>query len=178
MEKSMRNGWFLCETCGRLDCSLQLEGLDICISFIDDVFYASDTDAHQAAGAKGSLSKEPQLEAQDPQIKDECPPNSNSPDSQTDPSTRDILEVVFSSESSSTTGAPDDVERAGGFGARDDIGSFLPVAMDSTDFEASLRDAREFEGPQHDVSHPGLGWTEPRKPESGALTSPLPDVFV
>ena len=39
----------------------------------------------------------------------------------------------------------DDVERAGGLGARDEIGSFLPVAMDSTDFEASLRDARDFE---------------------------------
>lgn len=30
----------------------------------------------------------------------------------------------------------DDVMRAGGFGARDDIGCFLPVASDSTDFEA------------------------------------------
>ena len=36
----------------------------------------------------------------------------------------------------------DDVMRAGGFGAKDDIGSLLPTAMDSTDFEASLRDAR------------------------------------
>nr|XP_019706040.1 uncharacterized protein LOC105045582 isoform X2 [Elaeis guineensis] len=54
----------------------------------------------------------------------------------------------------------DDVIRAGGFGARDDISSFLPVAIDSTDFEASLRDARDFEEPQEEISRPGLGWTE------------------
>ncbi|XP_020522237.1 uncharacterized protein LOC18433330 isoform X2 [Amborella trichopoda] len=52
----------------------------------------------------------------------------------------------------------DDVVRAGGFGATDDIGSFLPVAVDSTDFEASLRDARDYEEPQGEVSRPGLGW--------------------
>ncbi|KAH7853795.1 hypothetical protein Vadar_006709 [Vaccinium darrowii] len=54
----------------------------------------------------------------------------------------------------------DDVMRAGGFGARDDISSFLPVASDSTDFEASLRDAREYEDPQEGICRPGLGWTE------------------
>ena len=54
----------------------------------------------------------------------------------------------------------DDVMRAGGFGARDDIGSFLPVAIDSTDFEASLRDARDFEEPQGEIPRPGLGWKE------------------
>ncbi|KAF9593858.1 hypothetical protein IFM89_025649 [Coptis chinensis] len=54
----------------------------------------------------------------------------------------------------------DDVVRAGGFGARDDIGSFLPVAIDSTDFEASLRDARDYEEPQGETNRPGLGWTE------------------
>ncbi|XP_020243764.1 uncharacterized protein LOC109822018 isoform X2 [Asparagus officinalis] len=54
----------------------------------------------------------------------------------------------------------DDVMRAGGFGARDDIGSFLPAAIDSTDFEASLRDARDFEEPQGETLRPGLGWTE------------------
>ncbi|MCI26280.1 hypothetical protein A2U01_0047475, partial [Trifolium medium] len=54
---------------------------------------------------------------------------------------------------------PDDVIRAGGFGARDDISSFLPVASDSTDFEASIRDARGYEEPQGEVSRPGLGWT-------------------
>lgn len=54
----------------------------------------------------------------------------------------------------------DDVMRAGGFGARDDISSFLPVASDSTDFEASLRDAREYEEPQKDICRPGLGWKD------------------
>ncbi|MFQ6631791.1 hypothetical protein Gotur_008408 [Gossypium turneri] len=54
----------------------------------------------------------------------------------------------------------DDVIRAGGFGARDDIGSFLPVASDSTDFEASIRDARDYEEPQGDIHRPGLGWRE------------------
>ncbi|WOK96805.1 hypothetical protein Cni_G05513 [Canna indica] len=54
----------------------------------------------------------------------------------------------------------DDVIRAGGLGARDDISSVLPVAIDSTDFEASLRDARDFEEPQGQIRRPGLGWTE------------------
>ncbi|KAI3980407.1 hypothetical protein MKX01_003946 [Papaver californicum] len=71
----------------------------------------------------------------------------------------------------------EDVIRAGGFGARDDIGSFLPVAMDSTDFEASIRDARGYEDEEEEDSvinqdpattiqeqggqskRPGLGWT-------------------
>lgn len=52
----------------------------------------------------------------------------------------------------------DDVMRAGGFGAKDDIGSLLPTAMDSTDFEASLRDARDFEGEKEQPSRPGLGY--------------------
>lgn len=54
----------------------------------------------------------------------------------------------------------DDVMRAGGYGARDDISSFLPVASDSTDFEASLRDARDYEEPQKDICRPGLGWKD------------------
>ena len=54
----------------------------------------------------------------------------------------------------------DDVMRAGGFGARDDISSFLPVASDSTDFEASLCEARDFEEPQKDIFRPGLGWKD------------------
>ncbi|XP_022766632.1 uncharacterized protein LOC111311486 [Durio zibethinus] len=54
----------------------------------------------------------------------------------------------------------EDVIRAGGFGARDDISSFLPVASDWTDFEASIRDARDYEEPQGDVCRPGLGWRE------------------
>lgn len=60
---------------------------------------------------------------------------------------------------------PDDVIRAGGFGARDDISSFLPVASDSTDFEASIRDALDYEEPQGKVSRPGLGWNELTKGE-------------
>ncbi|CAN6346331.1 unnamed protein product [Urochloa humidicola] len=52
----------------------------------------------------------------------------------------------------------EDVMRAGGFGAKDDIGSLLPTAVDSTDFEASLRDARDFEGEKEAPAHPGLGW--------------------
>ncbi|KAI7992110.1 hypothetical protein LOK49_LG12G02705 [Camellia lanceoleosa] len=57
----------------------------------------------------------------------------------------------------------DDVIRAGGFGARDGIGSFLPVASDSTDFEASLRDARDYEDPQEEICRPGLGFTKATK---------------
>ncbi|KAF9600709.1 hypothetical protein IFM89_011380 [Coptis chinensis] len=49
----------------------------------------------------------------------------------------------------------DDVVRAGGFGARDDLGSLLPVAIESTDFEASLRDARDYEEPQGERNSPG-----------------------
>ncbi|XVF56204.1 hypothetical protein PTKIN_Ptkin06aG0099500 [Pterospermum kingtungense] len=55
---------------------------------------------------------------------------------------------------------PEEVIRAGGFGARDDISSFLPVASDWTDFEASIRDAKDYEEPQGDVHRPGLGWRE------------------
>ncbi|KAG7554034.1 hypothetical protein ISN44_As11g003220 [Arabidopsis suecica] len=52
----------------------------------------------------------------------------------------------------------EDVIRAGGFGAKDDIGSFLPVASDSTDFEESLRSARDYEEAQPEVQRPGLGY--------------------
>lgn len=55
---------------------------------------------------------------------------------------------------------PEEVVRAGGFGARDDMSSVLPVASDSTDFEASLLDARDYEEPQGKISRPGLGWSE------------------
>ncbi|WCJ33411.1 hypothetical protein M5689_014776 [Euphorbia peplus] len=54
----------------------------------------------------------------------------------------------------------DDVLRAGGFGARDDINSFLPGAIDSTDFEASILDARNYEEPQEGKCRHGLGWRE------------------
>ncbi|KAK4412912.1 hypothetical protein Salat_2938400 [Sesamum alatum] len=52
----------------------------------------------------------------------------------------------------------DEMIRAGGFGATDDISSFLPVASDFTDFEAYLRDAREYEGLDEEINRPGLGW--------------------
>ncbi|KAM3280736.1 putative protein isoform X1 [Capsicum chacoense] len=57
----------------------------------------------------------------------------------------------------------DDVIKAGGLGARDDLNSFLPMAADTTDFEASIRDAWEYEGQRESISRPGLGWTEPAK---------------
>jgi hypothetical protein len=64
------------------------------------------------------------------------------------------MEAEFTSE---------EVEKAGGFGARDEIGSFLPAMIDATDFEESLRDARGFEEEEGEdggeVSRPGIGWT-------------------
>lgn len=52
----------------------------------------------------------------------------------------------------------EDVIRAGGFGATDNIGSFLPVASDYTDFEENLRDARGYEEYEEKHARPGLGW--------------------
>ncbi|KAL6498471.1 hypothetical protein OROHE_026568 [Orobanche hederae] len=57
----------------------------------------------------------------------------------------------------------DEVIRAGGFGAKDDISSFLPVASDFTDIEANLRGAREYEDLSEEIHHPGLGWTSEPK---------------
>ncbi|KAK4371373.1 hypothetical protein RND71_010848 [Anisodus tanguticus] len=59
--------------------------------------------------------------------------------------------------------AMDDVIRAGGLGARDDLNSVLPMAADTTDFEASIRDAWDYEGRRESINRPGLGWTEPAK---------------
>ncbi|XP_057468266.1 uncharacterized protein LOC130757538 [Actinidia eriantha] len=70
---------------------------------------------------------------------------------------------VFGEVNMEASISSDDVIRAGGFGARDDINSFLPGASDSTDFEASLLDAREYEDPQEEIHRPGLGWTEATK---------------
>ncbi|XP_047318786.1 uncharacterized protein LOC124922104 [Impatiens glandulifera] len=74
-----------------------------------------------------------------------------------------VGQVVSAEVNMEASISSDDVTRAGGFGARDDISSFLPVASDSTDFEASLRDAREYEDPQEEIKRPGLGWTESKK---------------
>ncbi|GFY96184.1 hypothetical protein Acr_11g0004900 [Actinidia rufa] len=76
---------------------------------------------------------------------------------------------VFGEVNMEASISSDDVIRAGGFGARDDINSFLPVASDSTDFEASLLDAREYEDPQEEIHRPGLGWTEATKVSSRLL---------
>ncbi|CAN4106612.1 unnamed protein product [Withania somnifera] len=57
----------------------------------------------------------------------------------------------------------DDVIRAGGLGVRDDLNSVLPVAADTTDFEASIRDAWDYEGERESINRPGLGWKEPSK---------------
>ncbi|KAL9232602.1 hypothetical protein vseg_007696 [Gypsophila vaccaria] len=60
---------------------------------------------------------------------------------------------------------PDDVIRAGGFGARDGLSSALPMASDSTDFESSLLDMRDYEEPQGEKRRPGLGWSENKESE-------------
>ncbi|KAK9671109.1 hypothetical protein RND81_12G007700 [Saponaria officinalis] len=58
---------------------------------------------------------------------------------------------------------PDDVIRAGGFGATDGLSSALPMASDSTDFESSLLDMRDYEEPQGEKCRPGLGWSEDKE---------------
>ncbi|KAI3471342.1 hypothetical protein Pfo_030707 [Paulownia fortunei] len=75
------------------------------------------------------------------------------------PESQDAFEAV-NMEASVTS---DEVTRAGGFGATDDISSFLPVASDFTDFEAYLRDARDYEDLDEEISRPGLGWTSETK---------------
>ncbi|VAH20631.1 unnamed protein product [Triticum turgidum subsp. durum] len=73
----------------------------------------------------------------------------------------------------------DDVMRAGGFGAKDDIGSLLPTAMDSTDFEASLRDARDYEGEKEKPSRPGLGYRASEADTASKLSdTPPPSMFL
>ncbi|CAL1385730.1 unnamed protein product [Linum trigynum] len=66
----------------------------------------------------------------------------------------------------------DDVIRAGGFGARDDIGSLLPVASDSTDFEAMILNAKDYEGPQAEQRRPGLGWKDASEGEKSSSVRP------
>ncbi|RZR84620.1 hypothetical protein BHM03_00011474 [Ensete ventricosum] len=69
---------------------------------------------------------------------------------------KDDTRVAYTDVTISTN----DVIRARGLAARDDISSFLPVAIDSTDFVASLRGAHDFEEPEGEMPRPGLGWTE------------------
>ncbi|KAH6771212.1 hypothetical protein C2S52_016015 [Perilla frutescens var. hirtella] len=54
----------------------------------------------------------------------------------------------------------DEMIRAGGFGATDNIICFLPVASDFTDFEKSLRDASKYEESEEKSNRPGLGWKD------------------
>lgn len=56
----------------------------------------------------------------------------------------------------------DQINQSDGLGAMDDITGFLPAAIDSSDFDSLLRNAREFEGLPGEVSRPGLGWEEPK----------------
>lgn len=69
---------------------------------------------------------------------------------------------IDSVEEKAATALPTDSDylaRAGGYGATDNISSFLPVASDFTDFEASLRDARDYEDLKEEITRHGLGWT-------------------
>ncbi|XP_011075361.1 uncharacterized protein LOC105159855 [Sesamum indicum] len=70
---------------------------------------------------------------------------------------------AFEAVNMETSVTSDEMIRAGGFGATDNISSFLPVASDFTDFEAYLRDAREYEGLDEEINRPGLGWNSEAK---------------
>lgn len=105
-----------------------------------------------------SNSEERALDNHGKDIGDELQPTS---EIETEDTTKhDTQEKLVGDFNIEATITEDDVQRAGGFGATDDIRSFLPVALDSTDFEASLRSARDYEEPQGEVSRPGLGWSE------------------
>lgn len=105
-----------------------------------------------------SNSEERALNNDGKDIGDELQPTS---EIETEDTTKhDTQEKLVGDFNIEATITEDDVQRAGGFGATDDIRSFLPVALDSTDFEASLRSARDYEEPQGEVSRPGLGWSE------------------
>lgn len=105
-----------------------------------------------------SNSEERALDNDGKDIGDELQPTSQI---ETEDTTKhDTQEKLVGDFNIEATITEDDVQRAGGFGATDDIRSFLPVALDSTDFEASLRSARDYEEPQGEVSRPGLGWSE------------------
>ncbi|GLT88175.1 hypothetical protein SLE2022_062100 [Rubroshorea leprosula] len=97
-----------------------------------------------------------------------CSPENNAHAGKDDWKNGDVDDVGTAGEVNMEASiTPDEVVRAGGFGARDDIGSFLPVASDSTDFEASILDAKDYEEPQElgEPSRHGLGWREAQKTE-------------
>jgi hypothetical protein len=58
----------------------------------------------------------------------------------------------------------EDVIKAGGLGARDELGSPLPSAVDNTDYEESLMGAMEYEdvkAPQEGgIARPGVGFVK------------------
>lgn len=85
-------------------------------------------------------------------------PNVNSGAAKSDIKIIDKVEDGFEAVDMEASLFSDDVIRAGGFGATDNIGSFLPVASDYTDFEENLRDARDYEESEQKCSRPGLGW--------------------
>jgi hypothetical protein len=57
----------------------------------------------------------------------------------------------------------EDLFLAGGLGARDDLNSMLPSAVDGTDYEETLMETMDYEDPtgkeSHEIAHPGLGAT-------------------
>lgn len=118
-----------------------------------------EIDAVKNSGDPGnSNSEESALDNDGKDIRDELQPTT---EIETEDTTKhDTQEKLVGDFNIEATITEDDVQRAGGFGATDDIRSFLPVALDSTDFEASLRSARDYEEPQGEVSRPGLGWSE------------------
>lgn len=114
-----------------------------------------------------------QCDAKDAPKRDPCPSEDVSQAQIVDPGTKDTVTRDKCSYHDDTSGeinmeaaiSSDDVIRAGGFGARDDLNCFLPGASDSTDFESSLLDAREYEEPHGELQRPGLGWTEAKGAE-------------
>lgn len=57
----------------------------------------------------------------------------------------------------------EDLIHAGGLGARDDLNSMLPSAVDGTDYEETLMETMDYEDStgkeSHKIAHPGLGAT-------------------
>ncbi|CAM6095332.1 unnamed protein product [Calypogeia fissa] len=64
----------------------------------------------------------------------------------------------------------EDVIRAGGLGARDDLDRFLPTAVDATDYEESLMEAMEYEDVQPagegEIPRPGVGFVKSEQQRS------------
>lgn len=69
----------------------------------------------------------------------------------------------------------EDVIRAGGLGARDGIDSFLPAALDATDYEENLKNAMEYEDVQpvreDEIPRPGVGFVKDQLHKMDGLNS-------